>query len=100
MARYAEKDTDLVTIQGVLEKIVYLNEENHFTIARVQEEGKSGLTTVVGNLTAANCGEHLRMDGRWTVHTKYGEQFQVLSFQPILPATLEGIRKYLGSGLV
>ncbi len=56
--------------------------------------------TAVGSLAGAQVGEGLRLTGRWTVHPKYGERFQVLSFSTIKPATVEGIERYLGSGLV
>jgi exodeoxyribonuclease V alpha subunit len=56
--------------------------------------------TAVGSLAGAQVGESLRLTGRWTVHPKYGERFQVLSFSTMKPATVEGIERYLGSGLV
>jgi exodeoxyribonuclease V alpha subunit len=88
------------TIQGLLERISYHNEENDFVVARLQEKGKKDLTTIVGNLTAINPGESLKLTGRWVYNKKFGEQFQVESFEITVPATVNGIRKYLGSGLI
>ncbi len=89
-----------VDIQGRIERITYTNEENGFTIAKVKIGGMRELVTVVGNLMAPIAGEVLDMKGEWTNHHKYGQQFRVLEFKTKAPATLYGIRKYLGSGLI
>ena len=88
-------------LEGVLERITYANEETGYTIARVATE-RSGadLLTVVGPLLGAQVGESLRLTGRWSSHPKYGKQFQVHSCTTVLPATIQGIRRYLGSGLI
>jgi exodeoxyribonuclease V alpha subunit len=88
------------TIQGTLERITFVNEENQYVVGRVQVPGRRDLTTIVGNLPAVNPGETLRLHGRWTVHKKYGEQFQVDRFETVTPSTLLGIERYLGSGLI
>ena len=54
----------------------------------------------VGNLSGVQAGETLRLTGQWTTHRKFGEQFQVSSFTAVTPATVAGIERYLGSGLV
>ena len=87
-------------IYGFLERITYHNEENDFVVAKLQEKGKRELTTIVGNLTAINPGESLKLTGRWVHNKKFGEQFQVETYQVTVPATVHGIRKYLGSGLI
>jgi exodeoxyribonuclease V alpha subunit len=87
-------------IYGFLERITYHNEENDFVIAKLQEKGKRELTTIVGNLIAINPGESLKLTGRWVHNKKFGEQFQVESFEVTVPATVHGIRKYLGSDLI
>jgi exodeoxyribonuclease V alpha subunit len=69
-------------------------------VAKLQEKGKKELTTVVGNLSGVTPGESLRLSGRWVHNKKFGEQFQVEAYEVILPATVHGIRKYLGSGLI
>ncbi len=91
---------DQSTVQGVLERIVYLNEEDGFTVARLQVEGQKDLVTVVGHMPGVNPGESLRLEGRWVVDKKFGEQFRVESWLSMQPATLTGIQKYLSSGLI
>jgi exodeoxyribonuclease V alpha subunit len=88
-------------LEAVLERITYANEDTGYTIARVATE-RTGpdLLTVVGPLLGAQIGESLRLTGRWSSHPKYGKQFQVHSFTTVLPATIQGIRRYLGSGLI
>jgi len=88
------------TIHGFLERITYYNEENHFVVAKLQEEGKRDLTTIVGNLSGINAGESLKLTGKWVYNKKFGEQFQVENYEVTVPATVHGIRKYLGSGLI
>ncbi len=88
------------TLQGILERITYVNEENHYVVARLQVPGQRELTTIVGNLPSVTPGETLKLTGEWTLHSKYGEQFKVEAFETIVPATVAGIEKYLGSGLI
>jgi exodeoxyribonuclease V alpha subunit len=90
----------MTTIQGLLEKITYYNEENDFVVAKLYEKDKKELTTIVGNLSGINLGESLKLTGRWVHNKKFGEQFQVERFEVTVPATLHGIQKYLGSGLI
>ncbi len=88
-------------LEAVLERITFANEETGYTIARVAT-GRSGpdLITVTGALLGAQVGESLRLTGRWTSHPKYGRQFDVQSYTTVLPATIQGIQRYLGSGLI
>jgi exodeoxyribonuclease V alpha subunit len=88
-------------LEAVLERITYANEETGYTIARVATE-RSGtdLLTVVGPLLGAQPGESLKLTGRWTSHPRYGKQFEVWSYATVLPATIKGIERYLGSGLI
>lgn len=88
------------TLQGTLERITYVNEENHYVVARLQVSGRRDLATIVGNLPTVTPGETLKLTGEWIQHNKYGEQFKVDSFETITPATIAGIEKYLGSGLI
>ncbi|MEU1630011.1 ATP-dependent RecD-like DNA helicase [Streptomyces sp. NPDC020096] len=91
----------LTVLEGVLERITYANEENGYTIARVDTgRGAGDLLTVVGALLGAQPGESLRMEGRWGSHPQYGKQFTVENYTTVLPATIQGIRRYLGSGLI
>jgi exodeoxyribonuclease V alpha subunit len=88
------------TLEAVLERITYANEETGYTVARVATDRSSDLLTVVGPLLGAQPGESLRLRGRWASHPQYGRQFQVEAYDTVLPATIQGIRRYLGSGLV
>ncbi len=91
----------MAVLEGVLERITYANEENGYTVARVDTgRGSNDLLTVVGSLLGAQPGESLRMEGRWSSHSQYGKQFTVENYTTILPATIQGIRRYLGSGLI
>ncbi|MFJ7156684.1 ATP-dependent RecD-like DNA helicase [Streptomyces sp. NPDC101118] len=93
--------SNLAVLEGVLERITYANEETGYTVARV-DTGRGGgdLLTVVGSLLGAQPGESLRMEGRWGSHPQYGRQFAVENYSTVLPATIQGIRRYLGSGLI
>ena len=90
----------LIDLSGQIERITFTNEENGFTIAKVKVQGKRDLVTVVGNLMSPMPGEILDLRGEWTRHPKFGEQFKVVQFKTKVPATVYGIRKYLGSGLI
>jgi exodeoxyribonuclease V alpha subunit len=90
----------LADLQGQIERITYTNDENGFTIAKVKVYGRRDLVTVVGNLLAPTPGEILKMQGEWATHPKYGEQFRVVHYKSLVPASVYGIEKYLGSGLI
>jgi exodeoxyribonuclease V alpha subunit len=91
----------LAEVEGVLERITYANEETGYTVARVDTgRGANDLLTVVGALLGAQPGESLRLYGRWGSHPQYGKQFTVENYTTVLPATVQGIRRYLGSGLI
>jgi exodeoxyribonuclease V alpha subunit len=87
-------------IHGLLERISFHNEENDFVVAKLREKDKRELTTIVGNLSGINPGESLKLTGNWVHNKKFGEQFQVETFEVTVPATLVGIQKYLASGLI
>jgi exodeoxyribonuclease V alpha subunit len=90
----------LTELQGQIERITYTNEDNGFTIAKVKVEGRKDLVTVVGTLLAPMPGEIIKTEGEWTRHRKYGEQFKVVHYKSMVPASVHGIEKYLGSGLI
>ncbi len=87
-------------ISGLLDYISYRNEENDYTVARFVEQSGGESLTVVGHLAGVNEGEHLRLTGVWKNHPRFGRQFQVESYEFIHPETVEGIEKYLASGLI
>ncbi len=87
-------------IKAQVERITYYNDENHYTIAKVKVEGRNSLVTIVGTMYSVVPGEVLRLKGSWGNHPRYGEQFKVLSYETLLPATVKGIERYLGSGMI
>ncbi|MFP4347867.1 MAG: ATP-dependent RecD-like DNA helicase [Thermodesulfobacteriota bacterium] len=90
----------LEDLHGQIERITYTNEENGYTVAKVKIRGRRDLVTVVGNLMSPMPGEIIAMKGEWANHPRYGEQFKLTSYRTSVPATVYGIRKYLGSGLI
>jgi exodeoxyribonuclease V alpha subunit len=90
----------LETLKGMVERLTYQNEENGYSVARLKPTGKAQEITITGSLPGVAPGEMLSMRGRWVTHPKFGRQFEVHSYSVELPATITGIRKYLGSGLI
>ncbi|MFH1680436.1 MAG: ATP-dependent RecD-like DNA helicase [Candidatus Eisenbacteria bacterium] len=87
-------------IEGTLERIVFQNSENSWTVARLRNEGEDRLISIVGRLPGVSVGESLRLKGKWVFNPKFGEQFEIDSFEVRPPATAGGIERYLASGLV
>jgi exodeoxyribonuclease V alpha subunit len=87
-------------LSGQIEKITFSNEDTGFTIARVKVKGRHDPVTVVGTLMAPMPGEILDMRGDWANHPRFGLQFKVSDYKTRVPATVDGIRKYLGSGMI
>ncbi len=87
-------------ITGHIERITFSNPESGFTVAKMQEEGKQGLTCLVGSMPGIRPGETVRVEGEWKNDPAHGWQFAVSSLRVQAPATVLGIKKYLGSGLV
>jgi len=90
----------LLTLTGAVERITYTNPENGYTIARFQADRQFGLITIVGSLAEVHPGARLKIEGRWKTHPKYGDQFEIERYTEQMPATVEGIKRYLGSGLI
>ena len=91
---------DGAALEGVLERVTFVNEENGWGVFRVSVAGAREPVTVVGTLVGVQPGETLRMSGHWTVSRQYGEQFDVSAYESVRPSTVAGIERYLGSGLV
>jgi len=87
-------------LRGAVERVTYYSEETGYSVVRLNVAGRPGLVTVVGNLPEVQPGESLRLEGAWTTHPQYGRQFKAERCEQVLPATVEGIKRYLGSGLV
>jgi exodeoxyribonuclease V alpha subunit len=90
----------LTDLQGQIERITYFNEENGYTVAKVKIHNRRDLVTVVGTILAPMPGEEIAMQGEWVNSPRYGEQFKVVHYTSIVPASVSGIEKYLGSGLI
>ncbi len=90
----------MIKIRCVVERITYQNPDNGYSIMKVKVKGYNDLVTLVGNLLDVPVGSVLLCDGDWKVDKKYGSQFVAESWEEVMPATIYGIEKYLGSGLV
>lgn len=84
----------------VVERITYSNPQNGYSVLRTSAKGRSEGVTVVGSFTAIHPGEELRVYGTWACHPQFGPQFHALRYTTMKPATVRGIEKYLGSGLI
>ena len=91
---------DAADITGSVERIVFHNEENGYTVLRLQPSGGAEAVGVVGHMASPQAGVQLRVRGRWVNNPRFGRQVQMDSFEEIMPATTEGIRLYLASGLI
>ena len=87
-------------IRCVVERITYQNPENGYTILKCRVKDYADLVPVIGNLLDVNVGSVLLVEGNWKVDAKYGRQFVAESWEETLPATVYGMEKYLGSGLI
>lgn len=103
--------TERTQISGSVERITYYNAETGYSVIRLKPDvrgmlpfayasGREGLITVVGTLPEVQPGEWLKLSGQWGSHAKHGRQFQAEWCEQSLPATAEGIKRYLGSGLI
>jgi len=90
----------MIKIEGHLERITYQNEENHYTIARLSTGKPKNMITVVGFMAGISPGQTLRLSGNWETHSKYGQQFKITTFEVTLPETVDGIKKYLETGII
>ncbi len=89
-----------IKLKGSVERITFASEENGFSVIKVQVPGRRDLVTAVGNFVSVSPGEMLIMEGEWSTHARFGEQFRVDGYETAAPATVLGIKNYLGSGLI
>ncbi|HLX11010.1 MAG TPA: ATP-dependent RecD-like DNA helicase [Thermoanaerobaculia bacterium] len=87
-------------LEGTLERVVFANEENAWSVVRLAVAGAREPATAVGNLLGVQPGESLRLTGSWIEDPRHGRQFRVTSYATVVPATVKGIERYLGSGLI
>jgi exodeoxyribonuclease V alpha subunit len=94
------KPLPTTVLEGELERVTYFNAENHYTVAKLKTSKTNSIVTIIGNMSSVKAGQFLKMEGTWEIHPKYGQQFKISSYKETLPATIDGIKKYLKSGIV
>lgn len=87
-------------IAGLVERVTFHSEDTGFAVLRVKARGHRELVTVVGTLPTITAGEWIEGAGEWIVDPKHGQQFKAEAIHTSQPDTVEGIEKYLGSGLI
>jgi exodeoxyribonuclease V alpha subunit len=90
----------LEKLSGIVERITFNNEENGFCVIKIKSRGFAELITLVGNMAAVRVGSVISVTGRWKHDAKYGKQLVVENYTEAVPATIAGLEKYLGSGLI
>lgn len=90
----------MIKLRCVVEHITYQNQENGWSVMKVKVKGYDNLVTLTGFLLDVPVGSVLLVDGDWRVDPRYGQQFVAQSWTEVMPATIYGIEKYLGSGLI
>jgi exodeoxyribonuclease V alpha subunit len=93
-------DGQTTLLEGTVERIVYANEDNAWSVVRLAPPGQREPVTAVGNLLGVQVGETLRLNGSWVTDPRHGRQFRVSAYAAVAPTTLVGVEKYLGSGLI
>lgn len=86
--------------QGIIERITFYSEESGFCVLQVKSKGKKDLITVTAKAVAIHAGEYIECGGHWANDKKFGLQFKAVWLKSVQPSTLEGIEKYLSSGLI
>ena len=87
-------------LRCIVEQITYQNEQNGYSVIKCKAKGYNDLVTVMGAMPEVHVGAVLTLTGMWKIDAKYGRQFSIETFEETLPATVFGIEKYLGSGLI
>jgi exodeoxyribonuclease V alpha subunit len=96
----AGDSTSVDRVSGLIERVTYFNEESGFCVLRVKAGGHRDLVTVVGSLPAVSAGAWIHAEGVWMRDKEYGLQLKATTLNAVAPTTVEGIEKYLGSGMV
>ena len=94
------RDTPVERLQGAVERVTFHSEESGFCVLRVKVRGQRDLVTVVGTAAVVTAGEYVECEGGWNNDRHHGLQFKAQQLRVVPPSTLEGIEKYLGSGMV
>jgi len=88
------------TLAGTVERVVFSGGDGTFTVARLKLEQGGAVVTVVGSLMGVPEGAALRVTGRYETSSRFGEQFRIARYTEVASSTIEGLRRYLGSGLI
>ncbi|MBD3415104.1 MAG: ATP-dependent RecD-like DNA helicase [Candidatus Aminicenantes bacterium] len=86
-------------LTGAIDSIVYYSPENGYTVCRFSVEGEESIT-VVGNFPPLSPGEMLKISGKWEINPRFGKQFRVDNYLPVLPSSVKGVEKFLSSGMI
>ena len=100
MQATASGRTSVESVSGLIERVTFHNEETGFAVLKIKATGCRDLVTVVGALASVSPGEWLNAEGRWVQDREFGLQLRAEMLTSTAPTTLEGIEKYLGSGMV
>lgn len=93
-------ETPTEVLAGLVERVTFHNEDNGFAVLRVKARGKRDLITVVGHAAVIAAGEFIQASGEWNNDRQHGLQFRARFLKAMPPTTVEGIEKYLGSGMI
>jgi exodeoxyribonuclease V alpha subunit len=100
MKQPQKSDTPVERLAGSVECVTFHSEESGFCVLRVKVKGERELVTVIGSAASITPGEYIECIGTWTNDRTHGLQFKANQLKVVPPTTLEGIEKYLGSGMV
>ena len=98
--QYSGDDKEIKELTGQIERITYSDAESGYAVLRIAVKGYPDLVTAVGTIASPAVGEVLSMKGLWTDHPKFGSQFKIIEYRSFAPSSVQGIEKYLGSGLI
>jgi len=90
----------MAQVIGIVEDIVFRNEDNGFSVVDIREEGTNHIITAVGSFPFINQGERVMVEGEWTTHPDYGQQIKMVTYSSVAPSSLVGMESYLASGLI
>jgi exodeoxyribonuclease V alpha subunit len=93
-------EAPILRLEGAVERVTFHSEESGYSVLRLKTKGNRDLVTVVGFVSVITPGENIESFGEWIQTKEYGRQFKAKSIRTVAPSTLEGIEKYLGSGMV
>ena len=100
MAKAGSADPQREALSGLVERVTFHSSETGFAVLRVKVRGHRDLVTVLGSAAEVHAGEHIQASGQWQQHRDHGAQFRASFLQVVPPSSIEGIRRYLGSGLI